>query len=212
MWWIGPANLLCAFLLFVYSTTFKKRFLSGNVIIALFTAWTLAVLGLAIVLQAWILMIPNALAVKARILRFTLLYAAFAFIISLIREAIKDMEDMRGDAQYGCKTLPIVAGIKPQKLMCWYGWWCLIGALVTGAVLCSATGLVAGGSIYDCFYRLRRWYICFYKFVKVSQRRSTTALSRLPKLVMSRVFCRCCFLKFICSMAEFILASGSPTA
>jgi hypothetical protein len=47
VWWIGPSNLMCALLLFVYSTTFKKRLLSGNVIIALLTAWTIALPGLA---------------------------------------------------------------------------------------------------------------------------------------------------------------------
>ena len=50
-----------------------------------------------------------------KILRFTVLYAGFAFISSLIREAIKDMEDMSGDAKYGCRTLPIVGGINAAK-------------------------------------------------------------------------------------------------
>src|SRR5688572_4429395 len=33
--WMGLMNFLCVVLLFVYSTTFKKRLLSGNIIIAL---------------------------------------------------------------------------------------------------------------------------------------------------------------------------------
>jgi 4-hydroxybenzoate polyprenyltransferase len=40
----------------------------------------------------------------------------FAFIISLIREAIKDIEDMHGDARYGCRTMPIVWGIQSSKV------------------------------------------------------------------------------------------------
>jgi 4-hydroxybenzoate polyprenyltransferase len=129
VWWIGPSNLMCALLLFVYSTTFKKRMLSGNVIIALLTAWTIALPGLA---SFYNLYYEGAvtMALRARVLRFTLLYASFAFIISLIREAVKDMEDIKGDAQNGCKTLPIVAGITAAKtyVMVWLV--VLIGALV----------------------------------------------------------------------------------
>ena len=40
----------------------------------------------------------------------------FAFIISLIREAIKDMEDMPGDSKYGCRTMPIAWGVNATKV------------------------------------------------------------------------------------------------
>jgi 4-hydroxybenzoate polyprenyltransferase len=44
------------------------------------------------------------------------LFAGFAFIISLIREVVKDMEDIEGDRKYGCKTMPIVWGINATKV------------------------------------------------------------------------------------------------
>jgi len=44
-------------------------------------------------------------------------YALFAFAISLIREIVKDMEDWKGDANFGCKTLPIIWGIRKTKLL-----------------------------------------------------------------------------------------------
>ncbi|HUM66545.1 MAG TPA: UbiA family prenyltransferase, partial [Chitinophagaceae bacterium] len=40
----------------------------------------------------------------------------FAFIISLIREAVKDVEDMPGDERYGCRTMPIVWGVNAAKV------------------------------------------------------------------------------------------------
>ena len=46
-----------------------------------------------------------------RVFRFAFLYAGFAFIISLIREVVKDIEDMPGDAKYGCRTMPILWGV-----------------------------------------------------------------------------------------------------
>jgi 4-hydroxybenzoate polyprenyltransferase len=48
--------------------------------------------------------------------KLTLLYSAFAFILTLVREALKDMEDMEGDQRYGCQTMPIVWGLKPTKV------------------------------------------------------------------------------------------------
>jgi 4-hydroxybenzoate polyprenyltransferase len=51
-----------------------------------------------------------------KIVRVTFLYGGFAFIISLIREAIKDMEDIEGDRRYGCKTMPIVWGVNASKI------------------------------------------------------------------------------------------------
>ena len=115
LWWIGVANTGCTFLLFVYSTTFKKKFLSGNIIISILTAWSVAITGLA----AYDKMYHNGTLFStlqhAKLLRFTVLYAGFAFIISLIREAIKDIEDLPGDVRFGCRTLPIVGGINAAK-------------------------------------------------------------------------------------------------
>jgi 4-hydroxybenzoate polyprenyltransferase len=51
-----------------------------------------------------------------KIMRLGFLYAGFAFILTLIREAIKDMEDMEGDARYGSKTMPIVWGVPATKV------------------------------------------------------------------------------------------------
>ena len=37
-------------------------------------------------------------------------YTVFAFIITWVREIIKDMEDIRGDEMFGRKTIPVVMG------------------------------------------------------------------------------------------------------
>ena len=42
-------------------------------------------------------------------------YAVFGFSITLIREIIKDMEDIRGDARFGSRTLPIIWGFRKTK-------------------------------------------------------------------------------------------------
>ena len=130
IWWIGPANILCTVLLFAYSATYKKRFLSGNIIISILTAWSVGILGMASFYAVFYSGDQFNNLNPSRILRFTILYASFAFVISAIREAIKDMEDIEGDARYNCKTLPIVAGLNAAKTYTIVWLVVLIGALV----------------------------------------------------------------------------------
>jgi 4-hydroxybenzoate polyprenyltransferase len=49
------------------------------------------------------------------IFQFVAIYAGFAFLTSIIREIVKDMEDHFGDKQFGCNTIPIAYGIKGAK-------------------------------------------------------------------------------------------------
>lgn len=114
-WVIGPANIVAVLLLWFYSTTFKKKLLSGNIIIAALTAWVLVVVYFfcGSHISFWHV---NTVSTGARFFKFTVLYAGFAFIVSLIREVVKDMEDMDGDAKYGCKTMPIVWGVPTSKV------------------------------------------------------------------------------------------------
>jgi 4-hydroxybenzoate polyprenyltransferase len=182
VWWVGPANLVCTALLFVYSSTFKKRFLSGNIIISLLTAWTLAVLGFISFYSLYFDDV-RTVATQARILRFTILYAAFAFMISLIREAVKDIEDLPGDAQFGCKTLPIVAGINAAKtyVMVWLV--VLIGALFIMQVYAAQFGWWAL-VLYGLLFIIAPLTFVFIKFMNVTKTQEYHRISSLTKLVM----------------------------
>ena len=109
---LGPANAICVLLLFVYSISLKKKLLAGNVLISLLTAWVVLVI-------TWceFTSFPRINGVDiAKLSRYTFLYAGFAFIISIIREVIKDMEDIEGDRRYGCTTMPIVWGLHASKV------------------------------------------------------------------------------------------------
>lgn len=110
-WYLILANVLCVALLWFYSTNFKKSLLTGNIVISLLTAWTILIIFFSKV------DLSDAFGSEHyRFFRLTILYAGFAFIISLIREAIKDMEDMPGDAKYGCRTMPVVWGVNATKV------------------------------------------------------------------------------------------------
>lgn len=113
-WYLILANLTCVALLWFYSTSFKRQLLIGNLVISLLAAWTILVLFFAFSPPENAFNSTDPLSIK--FFRIAFLYGGFAFIISLIREAIKDMEDIKGDARYGCKTLPIVTGIRTTKV------------------------------------------------------------------------------------------------
>lgn len=114
---LGLANAGCVFLLWIYSTTFKKKLLTGNIIISLLTAWVVLVLYLAEA-DRFFAVTPNSPLAHSlgRIFKLAVLYGGFAFIISLIREVIKDIEDMPGDEKYGCRTMPIRWGLNVSKV------------------------------------------------------------------------------------------------
>lgn len=119
VWPIALINLLCVIALWFYSTTFKKKLLVGNILIALLTAWVILVVYLFAGADLFSLkgFAANDEDINIRkFFKFTLLYACFAFITTLIREVIKDLEDMEGDRKYDCNTMPIAWGVPATKV------------------------------------------------------------------------------------------------
>ncbi len=112
---IGFANFTCVVLLWFYSTNFKRQFLIGNILISLLTAWVILVIYFA-ELSISRFNEPHYLNSVKSIFKYTIIYSSFAFIISLIRELVKDMEDREGDMRYGCRTMPILWGIPATRL------------------------------------------------------------------------------------------------
>ncbi len=93
--------VISIFLLWSYSNHFKRLPLIGNVIVATLSALSM----LLIPYHFWQINIH------------VVVYASFSFLMTLIREIVKDMEDREGDARFYCKTLPIVAGIKRTRFI-----------------------------------------------------------------------------------------------
>ena len=98
-WKIFITVFISGFLMWYYSNSLKRLALWGNITISLLT-------GISIYYISFL---------SSNNVKTVIIYAVFAFMISLIREIIKDMEDMKGDELYGCKTLPIVWGVKNTK-------------------------------------------------------------------------------------------------
>ncbi|MBT3611646.1 MAG: geranylgeranylglycerol-phosphate geranylgeranyltransferase [Flavobacteriales bacterium] len=103
--------IYCIFSLWTYSKSMKTSFLFGNLQVSLLTA-------LSIFNVALFDIIPNGINKnngEMMIFKIIIFYAAFAFIITFIREIIKDLEDMEGDKKIQARTLAITCGIEKTK-------------------------------------------------------------------------------------------------
>lgn len=99
--------IVCAGLLYFYSSTYKKMFLVGNIIIAFLTSTTIFLP----------LLFDRDARVASPVVILVSAYAVFAFLLTFIREIIKDCEDADGDRAFGASTLPIITGIKTARII-----------------------------------------------------------------------------------------------
>lgn len=117
-WTIGSIMILVPGLLWFYSSSYKRLFMIGNLTIALLAAMTPMMVALANVAQLERL--------YATILPYTTLvhdlyvwlggFALFAFLLTWIREIVKDMQDQMGDRELECHSMPVVWGELGTKI------------------------------------------------------------------------------------------------
>ncbi|MEI6021131.1 MAG: geranylgeranylglycerol-phosphate geranylgeranyltransferase, partial [Bacteroidota bacterium] len=111
-------HFISAFLLWFYSTRLKMKLLIGNIVVSLLTA---SVAFIPLVFEIGILQKqqPQFIFEHAQLilsaLKITVIFSLFAFITSMAREIIKDIEDFNGDKASGGATMPIVWGIRTSK-------------------------------------------------------------------------------------------------
>jgi len=85
-WRITALNVICVFLLWLYSNSLKRLPFIGNLTVALLT-------GAAVYSVAILYRTGNPLITA---------FAIFAIYMTLVREVIKDIEDLKGDNTFGC--------------------------------------------------------------------------------------------------------------
>ena len=113
--YLVPLNLAAILLLWFYSVRFKKSFLVGNILISLLVAWAIIIFFLSKINP--LDLVKGEEIRQARFYQLCSLYAGFAFLSTMARELIKDIEDREGDRRHGCKTLPIVWGIPVARFV-----------------------------------------------------------------------------------------------
>ncbi|RIJ36650.1 geranylgeranylglycerol-phosphate geranylgeranyltransferase [Pontibacter oryzae] len=162
---VGLINLGAVLLLWGYSARLKKMLLVGNIVIALLSASMLLVVAVY----------------DDTLNKITMGYALFALLISLIREIIKDIEDMKGDASFDCRTLPIVAGLRGAKLVL-YPLIAIFQVFVLVVIFHPASRLLF--DVYMAALVLLPSVWLLLKLVRADRKRDFTFLSNLNKLIM----------------------------
>lgn len=94
-------------LLYVYASYLKQTLLIGNIVVSVLVALSLIIVGIFELLPA---ITSQNQATQLTMFKVLFDYALFAFIINLVREIVKDIEDIDGDHKVGMNTLPIVIG------------------------------------------------------------------------------------------------------
>lgn len=96
-------------LLYLYASYLKGILLIGNLLVSALVAMSLIIVALFDLFPA---ITPQNRATQSVVFKIVLHYALFAFFINLIREIVKDLQDINGDKKGGMNTLPIALGRK----------------------------------------------------------------------------------------------------
>jgi 4-hydroxybenzoate polyprenyltransferase len=101
--------ILIAATLYLYAASLKQMLLIGNIIVALLLSFSVIIVGVFDLFP--VTTVENKLQMRVY---FSILidFAIFTFLINLLREITKDIEDFEGDSSLGMNTFPIFVGKK----------------------------------------------------------------------------------------------------
>ncbi|MFT4061118.1 MAG: geranylgeranylglycerol-phosphate geranylgeranyltransferase [Edaphocola sp.] len=174
-------------LLWFYATSFKRQFVTGNLVVALLTALTILMIPLyEPSLRKYALSEPfiflhekklvNPLAVIA-------VYGYFAFMLTWMREVVKDMEDFKGDAEDNCVTMPIKIGLlASSRVVIGLGIFTIIPLMMAAVRLLS--GKWCWMSVYISIALIVPLTLVITKLPKKATVKHYAAISKQLKLIM----------------------------
>lgn len=173
---------IASLFLYLYSWSFKKQPLIGNVVVAIFCAFVPGI----ILYAEWDVLLSASFKSANEvefIYNMFLAYISFAFLSTMVREVVKDIEDVEGDGQAQYCTLPVSYGQGTAKrvgiffnilLIFSFGFW------VLPYINVDTLYMVLGITSVMLFYSL---YILFL-FFKADKKRDYTVISKHLKLLM----------------------------
>jgi 4-hydroxybenzoate polyprenyltransferase len=100
--------ILIAATLYFYATSLKQMMIIGNVVVAVILAASVLII---VVFDIFPATYDGNQQLMTNVSSVLLDYAVFAFIVNLLREMVKDLEDVNGDYNQGMNTLPIALGV-----------------------------------------------------------------------------------------------------
>ena len=115
---IGSIFVIVPGLLWFYSSSYKRLFMVGNLTIALLAAMTpmmVAMTNIALLQLRFETILPYT-TLTHDLYAWLGGFALFAFLLTWIREIIKDLQDQMGDRELECHSMPVVWGEKWTKV------------------------------------------------------------------------------------------------
>ncbi len=160
---IALLNLNAIFLLWLYSNNLKRLPFIGNFVVAILTGLSVLMIDLYYHSHSTVIYI----------------YAGFAFMMTLVREIIKDIEDLKGDNSFGCKTLPIVWGIRKTKFVIYF----LLAIFLASVVVLDIVYRVLPMRYYLIFLFVPLLYF-IVALVRADMKKDFSYLSTFCKVIM----------------------------
>lgn len=172
--------LIITFLYWFYTTKYKREFLSGNIAVAF-----LAFIGVGITWLYEFFSAVETLVIPIKhigiLTRVIVIYALFSFVLTFIREIIKDITDIEGDKEFNCSTIPIKYGVKKTKIVIYFLYFILFLIFIPAldyAFQKNMTYLIAFAIMIIIML-----FFSLYKLIKASSNKDFKFLEEFIKII-----------------------------
>lgn len=113
---LGIVFMFSVGLIWFYSTNYKRQFLVGNIVMGFLTALIIIIVPLFEPRMFMLYFGEEPELIKV-IIKVVGVYVYIAFLLTVIREIVKDIHDVEGDRTVNSSTMPILIGIRRSKII-----------------------------------------------------------------------------------------------
>lgn len=175
----GLIYLFMAFSLLQYAQSWKNLLFVKNILVSFLVALSVLLVGIYDILPA-----TNAFNAQTQSIVFSIVldYTFFAFLVNLIREIIKDIEDVDGDKKRNVKSIILVFGLKKTKLLLY-----LLNSLLIAAIIYYTLTFFSFSNISLIYmFSLVAFpsIVNFVLLIKAKEKKDFKKISQLLKLIM----------------------------
>ena len=181
---IPLANLfpLAVILLFVYSTYLKSRAVVGNLLISFFCAGVAGIVWFA-EREGFKGLLGRDPQLAGHIGSIISWYMVFAFLSTMFREVIKDMEDLQGDVGANCRTIPARWGLPVARAIA-AAFGLGLAAFLVYLPLSMPALFTSLGVLFLIFCILLPLFLAMIRVFRAQNKEQFHQLSQLAKLIM----------------------------
>ena len=173
--------------LWFYSTIYKRQLIVGNIIIAILTAivpFMVLLYDLPLINQYYNLVFvknPQYVIEMRYMMYAVFIFSGFAFLSTLVREIIKDMEDANGDEAFNRRTIPIIWGNTVAKSIAIV---LIIATIVSLALIYFVFTQNMLSLIYLLVFLIAPMFALIYFLIKANDAKDFLFCSQLQKIIM----------------------------